>query len=82
MIERSDEHVGNVGTRNSIARRQRERMLGHVDGVATSLGIRQSCGANDPVTDIARSNLVFRTSAPNQRVALVRIQEKLQNERP
>src|SRR6266516_394718 len=75
VVERSDEHVGDIGPGDPVANGQRQGALRHHDSTLAPWTVEQNPGSDDGVLEPAAANLVLGALAPHQRIAFVEIEE-------
>src|SRR3989442_54630 len=75
VVERGDEHVGDIGPGDPVANGQRQRALRHHDSTLAPWAVEQNPGSDDGVLEPAAANLVLGALAPHQRIAFVEIEE-------
>ena len=75
VVERSDEHVGDIGPGDPVVNGQRQRALRHHDSTLAPWAVEQNPGSDDGVLEPAAANLVLGALAPHQRIAFVEIEE-------
>jgi hypothetical protein len=71
----SYENLRYIGSSNSVTKRQRENLLGHIDCVYPASRVQQHADTNNRVVETARPNSIFRVAAPEKRVSFVELEQ-------